>query len=193
MDTTKAEVWKPIPDFPGYEVSNHGRVRSFFRFNGKGWELAENPQRVLKISLNTDGYPFVALQGKQMLVSRLVMLAFVAPCPEGLEVCHNDGDQTNNLLSNLRYDTHVNNLHDAVWHGNRRFSPSEVIEIRNKRMNGIRPSILAKRYGVTPTTITLICNGTNYKSVGGPLTRSKLGRPRKQPAPAPAGGNGGKE
>jgi hypothetical protein len=30
------EVWRPIEGFPGYEVSNQGRVRSYFGWMGGG-------------------------------------------------------------------------------------------------------------------------------------------------------------
>lgn len=34
-----------------------------------------------------------------------------------LEVCHNDGDSSNNHVSNLRWDTHSSNQWDQVAHG----------------------------------------------------------------------------
>lgn len=45
------------------------------------------------------------------------MEAFVGPCPEGMEVCHNNGDCTDNRLENLRYDTKSANMLDRVRHG----------------------------------------------------------------------------
>nr|WP_232111245.1 HNH endonuclease signature motif containing protein [Nocardia wallacei] len=47
----------------------------------------------------------------------LVAEAFIGPRPEGLQVCHNDGDPTNNMLANLRYDTPSENQTDIVRHG----------------------------------------------------------------------------
>ena len=38
-DAGSEEVWKEIPDFPEYEISNRGRIKS--------WKLGANP-RVLK-------------------------------------------------------------------------------------------------------------------------------------------------
>lgn len=51
------------------------------------------------------------------LVHRLVLEAFVGPCPEGMEGCHGDGDPTNNSLGNLRWDTATSNQLDKVRHG----------------------------------------------------------------------------
>lgn len=51
-----------------------------------------------------------------MAVHRLVMAAFVGPCPDGIEVCHNNGNPADNRLSNLRYGTHSENQLDQVKH-----------------------------------------------------------------------------
>ena len=43
----------------------------------------------------------------------LVLLAFIGPCPEGMEGCHYpDTNKANNRLSNLRWDTHAENMKD---------------------------------------------------------------------------------
>jgi hypothetical protein len=46
-----------------------------------------------------------------------VMLAFVGPCPEGMETRHLDGDPANNHRSNLKYGTRSQQRHDDVRHG----------------------------------------------------------------------------
>jgi hypothetical protein len=67
------------------------------------------------------GYLYVNLKRvgsqSQRAVHRLVLEAFVGPCPPGMEGCHNDGDQLNNRLDNLRWDTPSNNKLDSVRHG----------------------------------------------------------------------------
>lgn len=98
------EIWKPIPGFPGYEVSDMGRVRSF------KW----NDVRILRPATNPKGYLGVLLSNQNkksfLRIHQLVMLAFVGPRPAGLEVCHGPGGQANNRLENLRYDTNLANL-----------------------------------------------------------------------------------
>jgi len=34
-----------------------------------------------------------------------------------MEACHNDGNNLNNELENLRWDTHKNNIGDSIIHG----------------------------------------------------------------------------
>jgi hypothetical protein len=109
------ERWKRVPGWPGYQVSDIGRVRSVDRVlsNGQacgGVMLATYPNR--------DGYPKVTLSGgkhkrqKQVTVHRLVMLAFEGPRPPGMEIRHLDSDPGNARRSNLAYGTHSQNEHD---------------------------------------------------------------------------------
>lgn len=77
--------------------------------------------RVLKTQTLNWGHQTVNLCGggvqKHALVHRLVMAAFVGPPPEGMQVCHNDGDPKNNRLGNLRYGTPSENMYDRGLHG----------------------------------------------------------------------------
>ena len=50
-------------------------------------------------------------------VHKLVLLAFHGAPPEGMEVCHADGNRDNNNLSNLRYGTRSENARDRIVHG----------------------------------------------------------------------------
>lgn len=114
----RIEVWRPVSGYVGiYEVSNLGRVRSVTRVTSTGHHRRG---KVLSPSSST-GHLFVNLfragASEKKYVHRLVMGAFVGPLPDGLEVCHNDGDPTNNTTGNLRYDTHSENNRDTVRHG----------------------------------------------------------------------------
>lgn len=122
MPHHNTEKWKPIPGWESsYEVSNHGRVRSLdrtvIRSNGAPLPLRG---RVLRPATLKHGYQQVALSegtGASVEVHVLVAAAFIGPRPEGLEVCHNDGNPRNNHIDNLRYDTKSSNSHDTVRHG----------------------------------------------------------------------------
>ena len=106
--------WRPVPGYEQtYRVSDQGAVCSIAR--------PRTPGGLLAWSFDRYGYPRVTLvqDGRQatIRVHLLVMRAFVGPAPEGMEVCHRDGDSSNPRLDNLRYDTHRANLLDAVSHG----------------------------------------------------------------------------
>lgn len=118
-----AETWKPIPDWEGYyEVSDRGKVRGITReitrsdgrivtVKGREKAFSEVSGGYFQAHLWKDGKPHY------FYVHLLVMRTFVGPRPRGLEICHNDGNPKNNLLSNLRYDTVSENRLDTVRHG----------------------------------------------------------------------------
>jgi len=96
------EQWKPVPDWEGhYEVSNCGRVRTI----GTG--------HIKSLIPDHDGYLTVFLHDSDgshyYAVHRLVLTAFVGPCPPGHETHHIDGHKTNNHLLNLQWVTRVQN------------------------------------------------------------------------------------
>lgn len=107
------ERWKDVVGFDGYEVSDLGRVRSWFKSGGRG-SRADKP-RLLKLR-PLKNYPYlrVGLTRDNRIhdkrVHRLVLEAFVGPCPEGMECSHADDNKYNNRLVNLSWDTRENNL-----------------------------------------------------------------------------------
>lgn len=125
---TASERWLPVPDWEGlYEVSDLGRVRSldrWVRIHHDGRRLSRGrvlkPGRVSKYGhqgvIFTNGGP-----GRYAFqVHQLVMLAFVGPCPDGMEVRHLDSCPWNNRLDNLAYGTKAENTRDSVLNGSHR-------------------------------------------------------------------------
>lgn len=121
---TPVEEWRDVVGWEGlYQASSHGCIRSLDRVvemrNGilrlhKGQLLAPAYDDVGRARVNL----CFAGQGNMRLVHRLVAEAFIGPCPEGMEVCHNDGNASHNHVSNLRWDTHLENVQDTLRHGN---------------------------------------------------------------------------
>lgn len=111
------EIWKPIPGLPNCEASSFGRVRYFKR----GWRPHVQSWRVLKGWVETPRKRYrrfvVRIAGRKYAVHRLVLLAFVGPCPPGMQGCHHDDDSSNNHLENLRWDTQKANAADAIRNG----------------------------------------------------------------------------
>lgn len=120
------EIWKAIPGHEYYECSNIGRVRSIDRTvwnnGGRSPHWCSLKGRVLRQSTHK-GYRYVSLgRDHKTQVHILVMATFVGPRPEGVDVCHNDGNPENNRVDNLRYGTHSENMMDCVRHGRNRES-----------------------------------------------------------------------
>lgn len=113
------EEWRPVPDFPHYEISNTGRIVSHQIHRGK-----PGPRELSPSSQESRGgtYRFVRLSDlhgrrAKRYVHRLVAAAFIGPGVPGLEVRHLDGNASNNVLANLAYGTHSENELDKVRHG----------------------------------------------------------------------------
>ena len=113
------EEWRPVVGYEGdYEVSSCGRVRSLDRLVQRPTSPFRARGRTLKPVL-VRGYPLVTLRGgRRHLVHVLMLEAFVGPRPEGMYGCHWDDVKTNNVLSNLRWDTPAANSEDKRRHGN---------------------------------------------------------------------------
>lgn len=101
-----------------YEVSNLGQVRSLSRPDSWGRPVRG---RALSPDAGSGGHLRVKLTrngvSRRFFIHRLVLAAFVGPRPEGMEACHNDGNPTNNIVSNLRWDTKSANAQDRRRHG----------------------------------------------------------------------------
>jgi hypothetical protein len=117
------EQWRPIPTWEGlYEVSDLGRVRSLPRLvpSPRGGYRNHRGGILTGSVAHSTGYRVCTLVDAESgrkhyaLIHRLVLEAFVGPCPPGLECCHNDGDRSNAALANLRWDTRSSNTLDAV-------------------------------------------------------------------------------
>ena len=106
------ETWKAIPNFEGlYSVSDQGRVRSEARRDSIGRRISE---RIMRPNTHKDGYLQIDLRkdGKKhnVLVHKMVMLAFIGECPKGCEINHINEVKTDNRLENLEYITHLENV-----------------------------------------------------------------------------------
>ena len=112
-ESCMSEEWKSIPDFPGYEISNTGRVFSFKKSKvGSELSLTSDKDGYQRVDLYVDGKRF------NQKVHRLVMLAF-GPIPEeGRDlVRHKDNNPLNNHITNLQWGTQKENHEDRKGHG----------------------------------------------------------------------------
>lgn len=136
------EIWRPVPEFPAYSVSNLGRVKSFKRWrDGKTARYLSPREQWHKNEYLTCVSVVLFKHNKRnsILVSHLVLRAFVGPRPKGLEACHGDGNPANNRIRNLRWDTHQANLHDTMRHGRTtaKISFEEIERAKDLRCAGV--------------------------------------------------------
>lgn len=172
---TRKEEWRSVTPKAfrsRYEVSNFGRVRSLWM----GDYLRPEP-RVKKEHRKRNNRLQTLLVAppdhrKYYMISRLVLSAFVGPCPPGHECAHLDGDPTNNMLENLVWATKKENASHKILHGTdpagernpaAKMTFAQVEAIREMLESGMRPSLLARIAGVSETAIGRIAHERGWR------------------------------
>lgn len=99
------EIWRPIENFPNYEVSNYGRIKNVLSGN------------ILSPYKNENGYMIISLHNgsgnnRKYRVHRLVAEAFI-PNPNNYPIInHKDENKSNNHVSNLEW---CNKSYNALY------------------------------------------------------------------------------
>lgn len=167
MSSAITEFYVNVPGFVNYRVSASGDVESNWRGGWKVLKACPDPKGRLRVNLIRD-------KRYTVRVYRIVLEAFIGPCPEGMEACHKDGDSNNNILSNLRWDTRKNNHLDKVKHGtdprgernpNAKLSDEDVVDIRAKRASGVPRKVVAKEYGIDEHHVKQISGRKCWKHI----------------------------
>lgn len=117
------ELWKTIQDFPNYEVSNFGRVKSKSRLTPSRRGVWLRPEKILSPGTHRDGYLYVYLYKddgkikKKKYIHQLVAENFVSNALNYTEVNHKDGNKKNNYASNLEWCNRSMNIKHAFDNG----------------------------------------------------------------------------
>lgn len=165
MKVQGLEKWRPVVGFRGYLVSNLGRV--FSNRSDKCLKPQPSGSGHLRVAFRRNGRTHLEL------VHRVVLLAFVGPCPEGKESLHADDVPANNRLGNLRWGTRSENRHDAVRNEKMRGGKqrgqalvrTQVREIKRRLRAKVPVSRIARAYRVSRTTIKKIADGRLWRDV----------------------------
>jgi hypothetical protein len=176
MNTTVVEEWRPVVGYEGlYEVSVLGRVRGVDRMvRGKHGLRAQRGTQ--KEPWHGGPYPTVRLckEGVKATVPlhRLVAEAFLGEPPtEKHEVCHRDGVAAGDCPGNLYWGTRKQNMDDARRHGTisrgdahptSRLSAAMVTEIRILRTAKIKLHVLAARFNVSVSAVSMAARGVTW-------------------------------
>jgi hypothetical protein len=104
------ERWRKVRRGPGYKVSSEGRVKSVDRVLTDGRAAGGV---MLDPFPNDDDYLCVTIHGEVVPVHLLVLEQFHGPRPYGMEGCHGPGGRQDNRASEVRWDTHWENVKDT--------------------------------------------------------------------------------
>lgn len=166
----KKEEWKPVPDYGGfYEVSNHGRVRSFYHYPS-GYILSPIAHRF--------GYKCFSLHknNKQRTIAlhRLLLMCFVGKPPKSYQAAHINGNCMDNRLENLRWcSVSENQSHRAIHgtsnrgegNGRSKISKKDVLKIRKLHKKGLSQKQISQQFPITYSTISSIVNNKRWTHV----------------------------
>lgn len=160
------ELWKPVKDFPFHRVSNLGRVES---------RIGARP-KILAGMITKQGYRIVALaENKKIRIHRLILEAFIGPCPPRHAANHKNGRKADNRLENLEWITPSENTQHAYRLGlmtkegennsKTRLKNEDVLEIRKLAKLGFHSSTIAKNFSVTYKCIYDIVNRFTWSHI----------------------------
>lgn len=156
-DNTRAEEWRAIPGWPGYEASDAGRLRSF-KLDPSGRVAKQRTDK-------RTGYKIVSVRNrdgvaKSVKVHRLVCAAFHgAPTPSRPEVAHRDGSRDNNRPENLRWASRKENVADQLSHGTFQspthwgLAPSTRRVFQEMKDDGFSGAEIAAIFNIHPGTV----------------------------------------
>ena len=158
------EIWKGIEEFPRYEISNMGNVRTI-----------ENKEHMLATNVDKDGYPIVkmSLPTKRRTyrhIHILVAQAFLKKTETNNTIIHLDYDKNNNRVENLKYVSRSESCqHQLANKNNRNTIQASIRKVRciteDKIFNSVREA--ARTYGIKSTTnISDVCNGKRKQAHG---------------------------
>lgn len=172
------EIWADVPDFPGYQASDLGRIRTFRSPNGRG-AFKESSRIVKQDKAKGKKYYRVCLSidgvRRYISVHIIILLAFCGQRPSAThDGCHSDGNHENNTLDNLYWGTKKENANDRILHGTQcrgervglsKLSDADVKEIIAKlptwkKGDGRK---FAKKFGVGDSAISAIKNKQTWK------------------------------
>lgn len=117
------EIWKDIENYPGYQVSNLGRIRTHNKVTyNKLHEERHWKDRILRQKTTSCGRKRVELwngkEHKTIQVHRIVANAFLGnPIDEKMTVNHIDGNPKNNVVENLEWTTLAENIQHGIRTG----------------------------------------------------------------------------
>jgi hypothetical protein len=165
------EEWRPVPNSNDkYQVSNYGRIKSFFN-KGKYEQMLKthelNGFKIANISINN--------KKPSIYIHRLVAEAWIPkPSNDHNYVMHLDGNLSNNHISNLAWMTkeqmhahrrELKKKSTTVKISNSKLNESDVRLLKSMLQRGVSHIQIAKMFCISGMQVTRIKRGENWGHV----------------------------
>ena len=186
MIEADVQIWKEVPGFSDYEISNDGRLRR--RTAGSNSKAG----RLMRATFGPGGYPTYGLNdlaGKRSYISahRLVAIAFLpAPKENDTFVLHRNDNKLDARDCNLRWGSPQENANDAIRNGRVLFGGFSIAssqpwalargedhnwakltedQVRLILLSPESSKTLGERYDVSPDAIARIRRGKTWRHI----------------------------
>jgi len=144
------ETWKEIENFPGYQISDEGRV------------FSEKSNKLLTpvIRAETLYVTLCAVDGNfEKQIHVLVAEAFI-PNPDALPmVNHKDSNRQNPRVSNLEWISARGNVYHSMTYGNYGNKPVKSVAANGSVCVYLSAAQAEKRTGIARSQIVAVCKG----------------------------------
>lgn len=148
------EQWLPIAEYPNYLISSEGRLaRSGF---SRRPVPVHECRGYLRVTLTSNS------KSRAIAVHRLVLEAFIGPCPEGYIGLHNNDDRRDNRVTNLRWGTYKENSADAKRNGRVKVADEIVRSLRSSTKTDLE---LAQEMNMSETAVFNARYAISYRHV----------------------------
>ena len=173
------EIYKDVIGHEGfYKVSDLGNVKSLSRVVDYTRSVSVRPERILKKTTGKIGYEYVTFSVNKIRITkkihRLVAEAFLPNLDNKPQVNHINGIKTDNLLSNLEWNTAKENIKHCYKiglkkgiRGNKshlsKLDYDQVCLIRVEYAKGfLSQQAIAVKYSISRSQVNRIVNNKNW-------------------------------
>lgn len=135
-------------------------------------EIINKHGEVLSTPENGRGYPVVDIGGKTQSAHRIVLRTWKGDPPPGYQGAHEDGNKSNNRITNLAWKSALDNAADKRRHGTQPYGSqipmAKLDEAQVRAIKGMPDQTaneVARLFGVSPKTIRDIRYGRTWRHV----------------------------
>lgn len=177
------QEFREIPGFPQYFVSIDGQILSL-NLAAKGYAQYKEPHLIIGY-IDKDGYGRVTLRvdrkKKKVFRHTAVLLAWRGPRPEGEEGCHDDGNKSNNHVSNLLWGTQKKNGLDKRRHGKvkgegnhrHKMVEADVLRLRAEYLHKPLPQLMRENPQYSQFAIWAAVSGYSWSHLPGAIPKNR--------------------
>ncbi len=176
------EIWVTIPNSKFFAISNKGRVKrlSYLKLHNINKTYFQTKEKILCPSNNNNKkYWRIKIDYNNYSVTesvhRLVAKMFIENPLNLPQVNHKDGNKDNNHYSNLEWCTNLQNITHRYEKLQKftektgescnfsKLTAEDMYEIKKLIELGVKNTVIAKKYEVSPSTITEFTKGRSWR------------------------------